>query len=155
MWGGRWARQLPGRVQTCLGGKHGQEVSGRVPSPSLVTSPWFPASIQRNKHLPAAVLPAKRGVRVVAVFLNAFFELAAWAVRHLQSDRGRRLRMLTERSASQRWLIFRLRHQRPASKKSFKGQGLLLYWEIFQVFADVAGGVFSYCRYSWLCQLLN
>lgn len=70
-------------VRRQLGGKHRQEVSGRVPSPSLVTSPRFPSAVQRNKHLPATVLPAQGGVRVVSVLLDALLELAAWVVLHL------------------------------------------------------------------------
>lgn len=72
-----------------LGGQHGQEMSGRVSSSSLVTSPRFAAAVQGNKHLPAAVLPTQRRVRVVAVFLNPLLKLAAWIVLHLQSDEER------------------------------------------------------------------
>lgn len=66
-----------------LGRQHGQEVSGRVPPPSLVTSPGFPSTVERNKHLPAAVFPTKGGISVVAVFLDALLELAAGVVLHL------------------------------------------------------------------------
>lgn len=54
-----------------------------MPSSSLVTSPWLPPPVQRNKHLPAAMLPAEGGVRVVAVLLDALLELTARVVLHL------------------------------------------------------------------------
>lgn len=58
-------------------------------SSSLVTSPWLPAPIQRNKHLPAAMLPAEGGICVVAILLNSLLELAARAVLHLGPEQGR------------------------------------------------------------------
>lgn len=67
-----------------LGRQHGQEVGGRVPPPSFVTSPGFPSTVQRNKHLPATVFPAKRGVSVVAIFLDALLEFAAGVVLDLR-----------------------------------------------------------------------
>lgn len=54
-----------------------------MPPPGLVTSPRLPPSVQRDKHLPAAVLPAEGGVSVVAVFLYALLKLAAGVVLHL------------------------------------------------------------------------
>lgn len=68
--------------------QHGQEVSGWVPPPGLVTSPWLPPSVQRDKHLPAAVLPAEGGVSVVAVLLYTLLELAARVILHLRSEEG-------------------------------------------------------------------
>lgn len=76
MWGSEF-----GRGQ--LGGQHGQEVGGRVSPSSLVTPPRLPPPVQRDEHLPAAVLPAEGGVRVVAVLLDALLELAARVVLHL------------------------------------------------------------------------
>lgn len=81
--------------------EHGQEVSGRVPPPGLVTSPWLPPSVQRDKHLPAAVLPAEGGVSVVAVFLYTLLELAARVILHLRSEEGAQ----TEVSVGRQWLV--------------------------------------------------
>lgn len=66
-----------------LGRQHGQEVSGRVPPPGFVTSPGFPSTVERNKHLPATVFPAKGGIGVVAILLDALHEIAAGVVLHL------------------------------------------------------------------------
>lgn len=57
-------------------------------STSLVASPWLSPPIQRNKHLPATVLPTEGGVRVVAVLLNALLELAARVVLHRSKERA-------------------------------------------------------------------
>lgn len=60
-----------------------------MPSSGLVTSPRLPPPVQRNKHLPAAVLPAEGGVRVVAVLLDTLLELAARVVLYLRSEEDR------------------------------------------------------------------
>ena len=90
--GTRVGRQVSRLQFPCgrLGGEHGQEVSGRVPPARLVASPRLPPPVQRNKHLPSAMLPAEGGISVVAVFLDALLELAARVVLHLRLEEEER-----------------------------------------------------------------
>lgn len=64
-------------------------------SSSLVTSSGLPPPIQGYKHLPAAVLPTERCVRVVAVLLDAFFKFAARVVLDLHTQ-GKRVCLTVE-----------------------------------------------------------
>lgn len=85
--------------------EHGQEVSGWVPPPGLVTSPWLPPSVQRDKHLPAAVLPAEGGVSVVAVLLYTLLELATRVILHLGSEEGAHAEVNAGRQRVVAWLL--------------------------------------------------
>ena len=54
----------------------------------LVAPSRLPPPVEGHEHLPAAVLPAQRGVRVVAILFDALLELAVGAVFHLERRGG-------------------------------------------------------------------
>ena len=63
-------------------------MGGGVSPASLVSPSRLPPPVEGHEHLPAAVLPAQRGVRVVAVLLDALLELAVGAVFNLEQGGG-------------------------------------------------------------------
>lgn len=71
-------------VQALLDGDR-QEVCGCVFSPCLLGPHWLAVGAQTHEHVLLLVLPLGRGVRVVPVLLDPFYQLAVSAVLLLEN----------------------------------------------------------------------